>query len=202
MRLTESRVTQRFRDRGSKFIGRLFPATNREEFEEELASARAEYPDATHHCYAWRIDPLEVREFSSDDGEPSGTAGPPILSALRSFGLVNAAVVVTRYYGGTNLGKSGLIAAYGHTARLCLEEADCRPVELVRRFRLRYPYSRQNLVDTLQHRYGLRELDAEYREEVSRVLGCPLSGWTELKEELSASRHLGLRFENMGKDYL
>lgn len=189
------------RDRGSRFTGYLFPAPGREAFGERLQELRSEHHDATHHCHAWRIGPEDPQEFASDDGEPSGTAGAPILGVLRSADLVNAGLVVVRWYGGTNLGTSGLIEAYGHTAGGCVEEARLREVRLFRRIRLRYPYPEQNLVDRLRHRYGLEELKADYREEVTLELGCPTGRYGELRKELQQAEHRGVSWEDLGVDH-
>src|SRR5699024_755346 len=96
--------------------------------------------DATHHCYGWRISPNNIEEFAQDDGEPGGTAGLPILNQLKSFNVVNGACVVVRYFGGTKLGKAGLIQAYGHTAELCLKQAELSNLVATQNFRIIYPY--------------------------------------------------------------
>ncbi|MFK7962041.1 MAG: YigZ family protein [Phycisphaerales bacterium] len=103
------------RVKGSRFIADVGPAASEADAAAFLATIREREPSATHHCHAWRITPDRVR--ANDDGEPGGTAGAPILRQLESADLINAVVVVTRYYGGTNLGTGGLIRAYGAAAR-------------------------------------------------------------------------------------
>ena len=110
-----SEVEDYYQDRGSRFIGILFPCDNHDSFEEKLINIREEYLDATHHCYASRIGIEPFDELAGDAGEPSGTAGLPILNRLRSYEVTNSGLVVIRYYGGTKLGKPGLIQAYGTT---------------------------------------------------------------------------------------
>ncbi|MDZ7681438.1 MAG: YigZ family protein [Fodinibius sp.] len=80
MKTVQQHYQSSFREKGSKFIGFLLPTSSKEDFENKLADIQSEYPDATHHCYAWRIDPTKIEEFTQDDGEPSGTAGLPILN--------------------------------------------------------------------------------------------------------------------------
>ena len=104
--------TGEFRDRGSKFLAYAFPADSEEDWQNRLEEVKKEHPKARHHCYAYRIG-LDRNNFrANDDGEPSGTAGRPILGQIDSFGLTNVFVVVVRYFGGTLLGTSGLINAY------------------------------------------------------------------------------------------
>jgi uncharacterized YigZ family protein len=101
-----------FKDRGSKFVAYAFPVYTEEEWQEHLDNVKKEHFKARHHCFAFRIG-LDKNNFrANDDGEPSGTAGRPILGQIDSFELTNIFVVVVRYFGGTKLGVSGLINAY------------------------------------------------------------------------------------------
>ncbi len=111
-----------FRDRGSKFLGYAYPITSDQDIKEIIAKLKQEHPKANHHCWAirWSTDRSIFR--INDDGEPSGTAGRPILNTLLSRNLTNVAVVVVRYFGGTLLGVPGLINAYRTAAELALNE--------------------------------------------------------------------------------
>ena len=117
--LGESELIE-LRVKGSRFLARVHPTPDRESLDRALARERAEFPDATHHCYGAR---LLTEERSDDDGEPGGTAGPPILRAVEARGVRGVACVVIRYYGGTKLGTGGLIRAYGDAAREALAVA-------------------------------------------------------------------------------
>jgi uncharacterized YigZ family protein len=110
-----------FRDRASKFIGIVIPVTTEAEMKQALDGIRKKYFDATHHCYAFRLGADKTMFRSNDDGEPSGTAGRPILGQIQSKDLTNVLVVVVRYYGGTKLGVPGLINAYKTAAKEALE---------------------------------------------------------------------------------
>ncbi len=112
------------RERSSRFLAFLWPVSTEEEIRERLDGLRKRYYDATHHCYAWRLGPKGERERANDDGEPSGTAGRPILGQLLSNGLTECLLVVVRYFGGTKLGVPGLIAAYREAAALSIAEAE------------------------------------------------------------------------------
>jgi len=190
------------REKGSKFIGFLFQAGSTGEFEELLGRIESKYPDATHHCYAYRIDPVDLSEFAQDDGEPGGTAGLPILNRLKSHDIVNAGLVVVRYYGGTNLGKSGLIRMYGETAERCLEKAEFSEITQTLNLRIIYPYNRQNQIDRLRSDFGLIELDSEYLEEVTLRLACPIENAEQLKAALDRMEHLEIRYEILGKNFI
>ena len=108
------------RERSSKFLAYAYPVQSVEQIGERLAALRKQYYDATHHCYAWRLGAQAEQFRANDDGEPSGTAGKPILGQINSFdsaGLSDILVVVVRYFGGTKLGVSGLIQAYRESAQ-------------------------------------------------------------------------------------
>src|SRR6266480_952803 len=110
-----------FKDRGSKFIAYAFPISSVEAFKEKLNAIKKDHPKATHHCFAYRLG-LDKNNFRlSDAGEPSGTAGKPILGQIDSRNLTNTLVIVVRYFGGTLLGVPGLINAYKSAAALALQ---------------------------------------------------------------------------------
>jgi uncharacterized YigZ family protein len=112
----------------SRFLTTVVPVKSVDEAKESLRAIRAEMPDASHHVYAYRIGHANsVIDGMSDDGEPSGTSGPPVLAVLRGSGLGDVLVVVTRYFGGTKLGTGGLVRAYSEAARTGLEAT---PIEL------------------------------------------------------------------------
>ncbi len=111
------------RDRASRFLAHAFPITDEAAFQAELSRMARDHHDARHLCYAWVLDPDGGRKRASDAGEPQGTAGRPILRRIEAAGLTHAAVVVVRYFGGTLLGKGGLIRAYGEAAQLALQAA-------------------------------------------------------------------------------
>jgi len=130
-----------FKDRGSKFYAYAFPAYSEEEWQTQLEEVKKEHFKARHHCYAFRLG-LDKNNFrANDDGEPSGTAGRPILGQIDSFGLTNVFIVVVRYFGGTKLGTSGLINAYRTSAQIALNNADIIEKSLDDIFQITFDYA-------------------------------------------------------------
>jgi uncharacterized YigZ family protein len=109
------------KDRGSRFLAYAYPIASVEEFKEKIAALKKEHPKAVHHCFAYRLGLDNLVFRVSDDGEPSGSAGRPILGQIDSKGLTNVMIVVVRYFGGTLLGVPGLINAYKTSASLALQ---------------------------------------------------------------------------------
>ncbi len=151
-----------FRDRGSKFIAYAYPATTADEALEHLTEVKKLHPKARHHCYAYRLG-LDQNNFrANDDGEPSGTAGRPILGQIDSFGLTNITVIVVRYFGGTKLGTSGLINAYKTSTAESLAQA--KVVKKIVRdvFQLDFEYSIMGQVMNALKQCNLDIIDQDF----------------------------------------
>ena len=116
-------ATGQYKEKGSRFIALLYPVKDEDEIKELLASIKKEHHSARHHCYAWRLGEEDIRERANDDGEPSSTAGKPILGQLVNHDLTNVLLVVVRYFGGVLLGVSGLIHAYREAAKEAIGNA-------------------------------------------------------------------------------
>ena len=112
-----------FKDKGSRFISYAFPVDSEEMIKEIVHSIKKEHHSARHHCYAWRLGANKLIFRVNDDGEPSSSAGKPILGQIQSFDLSNILIVVVRYFGGTLLGVSGLINAYRNAALDAIQQA-------------------------------------------------------------------------------
>lgn len=130
-----------FKDRGSKFIAYAYPVYTEADWQERLEEVRKLHPKARHHCYAYRLGLDENNYRANDDGEPSGTAGRPILGQIDSFKLTNIIVIVVRYFGGTLLGTSGLINAYKLSAADALERAEVIEKTVEDIYRLTFDYA-------------------------------------------------------------
>ena len=134
------------RERSSKFLAYIYPVCTEGEIRERLDALRKRYYDATHHCYAWRLGPRGEAFRSNDDGEPSGTAGKPILGQLLSNDITDCLVVVVRYFGGTKLGVPGLIAAYRESAAEAIAAAEIVELTVDRTVRVDFPYVAMNAI--------------------------------------------------------
>ena len=148
-RTIKSSSTGIYKDRGSKFIGLTYRVRSVENVNDALEEVKKEYRDARHHCYAYKIGMDNNVYRLNDDGEPSGTAGKPIMGQITSFDLTNILIVVTRYFGGTLLGVGGLINAYRSAARDALENAVIITELIMINYELKFPYSAMNDVMSL-----------------------------------------------------
>lgn len=128
----------------SRFISFAIPVTSAVEAKEYVALYANEYHDARHVCWAYMIGSDRKEYLSSDNGEPSGTAGKPILGQINSFGLTNVVIIVVRYFGGIKLGTSGLIAAYREAARLAIEAAEIIEEKDMTTLTFTFPYLAMN----------------------------------------------------------
>jgi uncharacterized YigZ family protein len=160
---------------GSRFVAEARPADSRSAAEDAIAAARARDPDATHHCSAYRVGRAGDVFRYDDDGEPSGTAGRPILRQIDARDLTRVVVVVTRYYGGTKLGTGGLARAYGDAAGAALEAASI--VERVVRVpvHVRFDYGDTSAVDRLLNRFDATVDDSRYTDVTELRLGVRAS---------------------------
>src|SRR6476646_9116860 len=142
-----------FKDRGSKFLAYAFPIQSADGFKKRLKELKEEHPKAAHHCFAYRLDTDGNNFRSSDDGEPSGSAGKPILGQIDSKGLTNTAVVVVRYFGGTLLGVPGLITAYKTVSSLALQLTPIAEKPILVSYELQFDYTLMNEVMIFVKRY-------------------------------------------------
>lgn len=140
----EQTGTAEFKDRGSKFIGLVFPVTDTNDVKKYLQEVKKEHPKATHHCFAWRLGTDGNQFRVNDDGEPSGSAGRPILAQIDSRGVTNVLVVVVRYFGGTLLGVPGLVNAYKSAAALCLQIVPLVQKNRTQQYCIRFDYTQMN----------------------------------------------------------
>lgn len=154
-----------FRDRGSRFIAVARPVSSQEEIKSVLEELRKEYHDARHHCYAWMLTPDRQVWRVNDDGEPSGTAGRPIIGQINSHGLTNILVVVIRYFGGTLLGVSGLINAYRSAAEDALSNARIVEKHVMESWLVTFPYTSMNDVMKVLKEEGCSQHSHDYSGE-------------------------------------
>ena len=181
-----------FKERGSRFIGCSWPSASVEICRTQLAEMKKLHPKATHHCFAYRLG-LDGQSFRvSDDGEPSGTAGRPILGQIDSRQLVNVHVVVVRYFGGTLLGVPGLINAYRSAAALALQLAPIvqKPVE--KEFLVQFDYTSIGEIMALAKQYNCRVLRQEMQLFCNMTLAVPRNRVQEVSYKLQEIKNVEL----------
>lgn len=129
-----------YKEKMSRFLSFAIPVSSAEEARQEVKNFQNRFHDARHVCWAYMLGPDRLEWQLNDNGEPSGTAGKPILGQINSFGVTDVLVIVVRYFGGVKLGTSGLIAAYREAARLALEEAGKKEMRKMSTIKLTFPY--------------------------------------------------------------
>ena len=164
----------------SRFICHVKPVSSREEAEDFIASIRKEHREATHNVPAMIIGDKMQTMWSSDDSEPQGTAGAPVMSLLSSMGLTNLCVVITRYFGGIKLGTGGLARAYSSTAKLGLEEAGVGGAYEMSVITYRLDYSTYGRLQKIQNG-SFDILGAEFGENVDVELSCDSEKEAEIR---------------------
>lgn len=160
-------------EKKSRFIGYVNTAACEAEAQDFLNEIRAAHRAATHNCYAWQIGAQDQFQRSGDDGEPAGTAGRPILEAIKTAGLKNTVVVVTRYFGGILLGTGGLVRAYSASARAAIAAAGivrCQPASL---YALTAEYSDWQRLTNFLQAGGYQQQDAVFRDKIDVQILVP-----------------------------
>ncbi len=151
-----------FKEKMSKFLAFAHPVTTAAEANAVVAVYQKKYFDARHVCWAYMVGADRTDFLSSDNGEPSGTAGKPILGQINSFGITDTVIVVVRYFGGIKLGTSGLIAAYREAARMALSEATIEERHVMKTISFSFPYLAMNDVMKLTKMPGIKIVSQEF----------------------------------------
>lgn len=154
--------------KGSRFIGYAMYAANEVAVQTILEKIKLEHPKANHHCFAWRL--ADGRERSSDDGEPRGSAGSPILKRLTSKNCVNTVVVVVRYFGGTKLGIGGLMRAYGGIAQELIGKATFAAYRIWVQVSFSYAYEDSRIVSSVLSQLEHKIVKQEYAEKIQQEI--------------------------------
>jgi len=201
MNIIKQAAAAQFKVKGSKFMGFLFPISSDIEYNERLSAIRENHLKATHYCSAFRRLESEITEYSDDDGEPSGTAGLPMLNAVRSAQLVNTGAVVVRYFGGTKLGKSGLIDAYRAGVEQCIQKTAYVCVIPAVKYRITYEYRHESAISQLYNTFKIQEIDADYRQNIYKLLLCPQKMQSAFEQELARLRHFNIKAEICGTNH-
>lgn len=171
----EQEATAEFKDRGSKFLAFAFPCASAEIFKKKLQDLKKEHSKAVHHCFAYRMG-TDANSFrSSDDGEPSGTAGKPILNQIDSKQVTDICIIVVRYFGGTLLGVPGLINAYKSVAALALQVVPVVQKSILKKYSIHFDYTRMNEVMNVLKSCNAVIFKQEAQLFCDMLVGIPLS---------------------------
>jgi uncharacterized YigZ family protein len=190
----EKAAIAEFKDRGSKFIAYSFPIRNTTDFKKNLQEIKKEHPKASHHCFAYRLGTDGNNFRVSDDGEPSGTAGKPILGQIDSKKLTDILIVVVRYFGGTLLGVPGLINAYKTSAALVLQCTHVVQKAVQINYGLQFNYTEMNEVMRILKQFNCTILKNEMQLFCSIETGIPRNKINEVISALKEVKNLELHF--------
>jgi uncharacterized YigZ family protein len=185
-RTVAGRASAAFEVRGSEFVGHVTPVETAAAAEAFVDEVRAEHADATHNVPAYRVRADPLREYANDDGEPSGSAGKPALNVLQGEAVENVACVVTRYYGGTNLGYGGLVRAYSRAVSEALDAAGVVEERPHVRLSVAVEYDDSGTVRGILESSG-SEFDAEYGEQVTFEVRVPVEDAEGLRDRLRSA---------------
>lgn len=180
---------------GSKFLALLAPVSSAEETEAALTQRKRRYPDASHHCWACRTGrPDTLIEKSADAGEPSGTAGRPILDTLRGASLENVVCIVTRYFGGTKLGTGGLVRAYAEATQTAIARAEVVERSIVRVIGIDFDHERTGIVYRALDEFGVHFQQGTYDERAHGTIEVAVSKVDALRLRISELAHSGVEW--------
>lgn len=174
-----------YEEKKSRFIARVLPVRSEEEAVAFINRVRSESRDATHHCYAYYVEEDSVYQRYSDDGEPAGTAGLPILEVIRKRQLVNVVIVVTRYFGGILLGASGLVRAYGKAASGGVRDAREITVRSCTEARINVEYHLSGKLQSMLLSGGYILAGTDYSDDVAFTVLIPEDRKSRLEENVN-----------------
>lgn len=169
----------------SLFIGAILPCTNEREALQQLHVIANQHPNANHLAFAWRIRQEDgfIAERCNDAGEPSGTAGRPILAPLEGGSIINAVIGVIRYFGGVKLGTGGLARAYGTAAKLAIESAGLKPWVEMSKLKLTIDYSQLQLLEYQLNKCNGQIIDQQFTDRVVVVINLPASEKEQIQQQ-------------------
>ena len=182
-----------FKDRGSKFLGYAFPITSPEHFKQHLQDLKKEHAKAVHHCFAYRLGLTNNLFRVSDDGEPAGTAGRPILGQIDSNGVTNTAIIVVRYFGGTLLGVPGLINAYKSAASMALQLTPFVQKTIECYYELSFDYTQMGEVMNVVKQYGCSVAEQSMQLFCNLRIGIPKARLEEVLYKFKDLHTVGIK---------
>jgi uncharacterized YigZ family protein len=183
-----------YKEKGSRFISNALPVSSLDEIKFQLDDYRKKYHDARHNCFAYVLGYKRLTWRANDDGEPSGTAGRPILSQINSFGLTNILIIVTRYFGGTLLGTSGLINAYKTAANEAIRNSEIIDCTIKDYYKLEFQYPAMNDVMKVLKDENIGQTDQIFDLDCSIIVSFRISAKENILNKLSKIDDIKLTF--------
>ncbi len=188
-------------EKRSRFLGEAYPVTTEEEIRGILDRVRKQYYDARHHCYAWVLGEDSGSRRASDDGEPQGTAGAPILKVLEGSGCTNALIVVTRYFGGTLLGTGGLVRNYTQAAKAALSDSGIVVRRAGGELELTLDYPLLEPAKYALSREGITPFDVRYSDRVAMKIIVPLESEEAVRKALEGLGYGRIGITVLNRDF-
>ena len=190
-------------EKKSKFIANIFFIESVEEAENKIKEIKKKYHDARHNCSSYRVlEEGKIVEKSSDDGEPSGTAGGPMLNILQKRDLVNVVVIVTRYFGGILLGTGGLVRAYSDVTQNAIEEAEKQEIILGKEFEVKVDYSNLEKLKYYARTNSINISKVEYGNEITCILQISNENIDRFLEDIEKKNLNIIEYREIGEKYI
>jgi len=182
-----------YKEKGSKFIAYSYPVYSEEEIKEKLEIVKKLEHSARHYCYAYILNPDKSAQRSNDDGEPSSTAGKPILGQILSNDLTNILIVVVRYFGGVKLGVPGLIRSYKTAAVQAIQEATIVTKTIKEQYKVSFKYPQMNDVMRLVKEYDLEVIKNDFQIDCKLIFAVPKSKANDVVDTFKKNHELNIK---------
>jgi len=182
-----------YKEKGSKFIAYSYPVYSEEEIKEKLEIVKKLEHSARHYCYAYILNPDKSIQRSNDDGEPSSTAGKPILGQILSNDLTNILIVVVRYFGGVKLGVPGLIRSYKTAAVQAIQEATIVTKTIKEQYKVSFKYPQMNNVMRLVKEYDLEVINTDFQIDCKLIFAVPKSKANDVVDTFKKNHELNIK---------
>jgi len=190
----KSPTTGIYKEKGSKFIAYAYPVYSEEEVKEKLEEVKKLEHSARHHCYAYILNPDKSAQRANDDGEPSSTAGKPILGQILSKDLTNILIVVVRYFGGVKLGVPGLIRSYKTAASQAILETTIITKTLKEQYEVSFKYPQMNDVMRLVKEYDLEVVNTDFQIDCKLIFAAPKSKANDIVDTFKKNHELSIKY--------
>jgi uncharacterized YigZ family protein len=190
----KSHTTGIYKEKGSKFIAYSYPVYSEQDVKDKLEEVRKLEHSARHHCYAYILNPDKSAQRANDDGEPSSTAGKPILGQILSNNLTNILIVVVRYFGGVKLGVPGLIRSYKTAATQAILEATIITKTIKEQYEVSFKYPQMNDVMRLVKEYDLEVVNTDFQIECKLIFAAPKSKANDIVDTFKKNHELSIKY--------